>query len=96
MPRFTRSSYITVSADGVRTSPSTGPRVKFGWLAATLTLKTADGGVSDPISLTAGGMEYGTGAAHAFIKVPRSMSAVISTNADGSVEVHIVQTPNAR
>lgn len=87
MPRFVRSAWLDVSADGYAgTSRGMGPRTRGGWLAASLTLRTAAGGVSDDIRITAGGA-FQDGSGRARIDIPRSFAVEIES-ADGTVTVY--------
>lgn len=78
MPRFVRPAYMTLRADGVASDAGTGPRTKDGWLSATLTLRTADGLVSDPVGISAGGLR-----GVASIDIPASFAVDLETLPSG-------------
>jgi len=86
MPRFVRPAYMRLSADGVASKPATGPRTRDGWLTASLTLRTATGGVSEDIRLSAGG-RYQDGTGRARFDIPQGF-AVSVTAADGTETVY--------
>ena len=85
MPRFVRPSWLEVSADG-GTSRGTGPRSRDGWLAARLTLRTPSGGVSDAISLDAGG-KWTDNAGRAALGIPRTFAVQVE-DASGAVTTY--------
>lgn len=87
MPRFVRPAYIRIAADGVYSQPSTGPRTRDGYLSASLTLRTADGGVSDDIRIRAGG-RFADDTGRARVDIPSHGFAVAVTLADGSEIVY--------
>lgn len=86
MPRFVRPAYIRVSADGIYTEPSIGPKSRDGSLRAALTLRQSDGGVSPVLTLRAGG-NYSDGTGRASLDIPRGF-AVTMTGADGVETVY--------
>lgn len=71
MPRFVRPAWLSVEGRG------TGPRDRRGWLSAQLTLRTADGLVSDGIDIQAGGMSH-DGSAMARIDIPKGFSVTVA------------------
>lgn len=87
MPRFVRPAWLEVSADGTSTSRGAGPRDRDGYLSAVLTLRTADGAVSEPIRLDAGG-RFTDGAGRASLRIPREGFAVSVTLSDGTEVVY--------
>ncbi|MCU0250194.1 MAG: hypothetical protein MUE61_08305 [Vicinamibacterales bacterium] len=56
MPRFVRPAWIALDIDGRRTELAGGPTTRGGWIAGRVTLRTAAGGVSEPVRIAAGGL----------------------------------------
>lgn len=96
MPRFVRPAWIEVRGDYDSSSRGTGPRTRDGYLSARVTLRTASGDVSDPVTFDAGGQDD-SGRARMVLDIPRGFvieldGAEISTP-DVSTSVHIVIRP---
>lgn len=68
MPRFVRPGFIS----GVD-----NPRERSGWARATVTVRTADGGVSDPVTVSAGGMDSRTSAGRLDVDIPAGFQVEI-------------------
>ena len=80
MPRFIRPGYIA----GVE-----NPRDRSGWASATVTVRTAAGDVSDPVTVSAGGMDSRTGAGRVDVDIPAGFTVEV----DG---IPLLLSPRAR
>jgi len=74
MPRNVRPAWIALDIDGRRSPFAAGPRARGGWLAGSITLRTDTGGVSEPVSISAGGADRETGAARLELTIPPGWS----------------------
>ena len=88
----TRNAWLAATADGRTSSVGLGPRAAGGWLSASLTLRTASGGISAPVELSAGGRDADSDTAHAYVRVPRGYRVDVYPLPNGGAEFHIVQS----
>jgi hypothetical protein len=95
MPRFVRPAWIDAYADGRHSRISFGPTTRTGYLGASLYLRTADAGVSEPIRFDAGGQDE-TGRARFVIDVDSTAFDIEYEPATpDSPTAHLVARPKA-
>lgn len=75
MPRYVRPAWLEASADGRASPVGLGPRRRDGWLRGHITLRTADGSVSDAVTFYAGGQD-GPGRGRLELDIPGTLEIV--------------------
>jgi hypothetical protein len=68
MARFIRPGYI---------ADVDNPRERSGWARATVTCRTPAGDISDPVTVSAGGMDRDTGAGRIDVDIPAGFTVEI-------------------